>query len=211
MSFLLFDDRWLTLHARATRIAASDIPHVETALELLAECRALKQRVDAQCESQQAQARAAGRAEGFDQGWRDAAAMIEQRLATVENLVASERRQHATHVGALAMQIVRQLAAEFAPAETITALIKGAVTRLVHVPPVTISLHPSIASDVAARLASTDDVRVVVDEKLRPDQAEMRSGNSLIDVGLDAQLRAIEPSFDRMRAQLQSFEQHSAP
>ena len=179
-------------------------------LQTLQEARDLvlvlqKQREEAEARQVAAidKARREGYAAGFAAGEVASRGQLAQAQLHLAEASQRERRllrqQTEATVATLALEVVRKMAGELDAADVVAALAKTAVQQLIEDEPVTLVVHPRLASRVRERCLrghGSDGrwpvVEVQEDETLKPFDCRLvtRAGTTL--AGLDAQLRRLE-------------------
>ena len=142
------------------------------------------------------------RREGFERGQREgradgegaAAEASAAALAALEARYRDEVERQRADCADLALEIVRRVAGEIAPAEWLHALAARAAEELVERAPLTLRVHPERADAVRERVradAPTPIAEVLGDEELAPGGCVLESRFGKVDVDLDTQLERI--------------------
>lgn len=170
-------------------IRREDVEAVRDAAELTAALDALRQ---AARETAQREGFEQGRAEGAAAAAREAA----QTLAQVHAALESERERLRAAAGALAIDIVRRIAAGLAPEEVLAALAEQAARDLLPEEPIRVRVAPEAAGAVERRLWPLEArIEVTADPDLAAGDCVLDTPSGRTHAGLDVQLRALEAVF----------------
>lgn len=192
MSFtLLAADRVATLLADDPVVPAAEIPPLRDALALLAAARDLHDTRAAAVEAATAEGRAAGRAEGYRDG---CAAGEEAAAALLADIAARERRHDAARaqeIARLALEVVRRIAGEVGPADTVAALAARAADAVAAPADLIVRVAPSALTATQARLGGRTGLRIVADPALDPLDCVVETPLGRARAGLATQLAQI--------------------
>lgn len=200
MTYLLWQRNGdLRIASPRTVLRASDVPLLADALTLRNRLQALHDEQAAQVDAAQAQARAAGHAQGLEEGRRAASDDVAD---TLNGLAAAAARQHeATHaqVAALALEVVRKLLGRFAAPELLLALADTAAREMLPAQTWVLSVHPDRIDGVRAQLSAfaAEPANEALPFELRADptcdleacRIETELGS--VDASLSAQLKRL--------------------
>jgi len=200
MTFLTLisdDNVWAATDQRV--YDASDVPALESLVE---QTRALSASVEQHRQEAEValhEARERGYAEGLRQG-------LAERRATLAETALELREQHARSIEeqraacvALALDVVRKIAADVAPSEWLHAQAVHAARSMIEAPRITLRVSPERVAEVARAVAAdgTDAIeRVIADDELGLDDCLLDTGAGTVDVSMDTQLAAIVQLFD---------------
>jgi type III secretion protein L len=217
MTFLLLHrDAQLALHSDGLVVGAQ---HSRALADALDAARALAQLRDSEAErlaaAQQA-AEAAGHAAGLRQGRREAADAAARPLAhTLQTLAAQARSQQAAlreAVPALALLVLRRLAATLPRDEVLVALLRQALDQIgAELAPAggarggacVVHLHPDLLEPVRAQLDGDDAVGLSIewraDATLAPLDCHIDLPAGRLLAGLEAQLAQVQAALREAR------------
>lgn len=133
---------------------------------------------------------AAGQEEGRAAGLAEGRARTAEALLALERAAAAERRRLRETAASLALEIVRGVAADVAPADWLAAQARAAAGDLVDERGATLRVRPERATDVAARLAARGEprLRVLADDSLPDGGCRLETAAGHVDVDLETQL-----------------------
>ncbi|MDX8443980.1 type III secretion system stator protein SctL [Mesorhizobium sp. VK25A] len=137
-----------------------------------------------------------GRSEGMNRGAEEMARLIAQSVSEAARQKAALEQQ----LPQLVMQIVSDLLGAFDPGELLVSAVRHAIERKGGAE-VRLKVCPTQADAVAGEFAAYDGregrpkVRVDPDPALSPQQCVLWSDYGNVDLGLDAQLRALRLGF----------------
>lgn len=141
--------------------------------------------------------RARGHAEGLEAGAAEGAQLIAQATAEAARQKAVLERE----LPQLVMEIVRDLLGSFDPGEMLARAVRHAVEQKYGSAELRLRVSPVHADALAREFAACDGregrplVRIDPDPALSPRQCVLWSDFGNIDLGLDAQLRALRLGF----------------
>ena len=170
-------------------IRREDVGAVRDAAELTAALDALRQAT-----------REAALRDGFAQGHAEGAAAAAretaQVLASVHAALQVERDRLRASAGALALDIVRRIAAGLAPDEVLAALAEQAARDLLPEEPIRVRVAPEAAGAVTRRLWTIDArIEVAADADVTAGECVLDTPSGRTHAGLETQLRALEAVF----------------
>lgn len=186
--FAAFTDRWRIPRAEVRSLGRAD------ALLALAGRRA------ADADALVAEAEAAARWRGFEEGRREgrAAGAVEAARA-VAALAHETRRVQAEQrrmLGALAIEVVRRVAASLGPQAVLEALAEQAAREVLGDQPLTVHVAPEGAAGVADRLSSLNaQIEVVADSQVEGGGCLIVTAKGSAYASLDLELAALERAF----------------
>ena len=167
---------------------------LETAERLDALLRAEQGRVADACAEGTRRGREAGQADGE----RVAADAQARALLAMQRLHEDDVARQAEEGVALALEIVRRIAGEVAPAHWLAAQARRAAEELVERSPLTLRVHPERVAAVRATLAEREPANetapfdeVLGDESLGYDDCVLDSRFGRVDASLETQLERI--------------------
>lgn len=147
--------------------------------------------IRAAAEDEVAKACQAGREEGRKVGEAEAAALLMRTHEDVDRYLASVEPS----VAALAMDIVGRVIGTIDDAELVSRAAHQALKELRHESGIVVNVAPELVADVrqnlVARGSEMATVRVVADRHLSATQCTVTTPAASIDVGIEAQLKAI--------------------
>lgn len=137
----------------------------------------------------------AGWAKGVDEAREAGRQASAAALITLEQRYASEETRLLESASSLALEIVRRIAAEVAPAEWLLALASTAAAELAEPTRIVLRVHPSQV-DAVRRLwlgKGESPLRDVLgDDSLTQDACRLETPRGSVDVDLSTQLQQIE-------------------
>ncbi|MGY0554393.1 type III secretion system stator protein SctL [Vreelandella sp. 2A-K22] len=153
-----------------------------------------RQRADEQ-ETLILRAREEGHAEGFEAGRRDGEARAAELLASTQRDVKRYLDGLGPELAELSLTLVRRILGEFDDVELITRCVRHALSEWRHEHLIRIRVAPPLEARVAESLAAyspaTTDYQVEADAQLAPGQCLLVSPIAVMDIGLEAQLKAL--------------------
>lgn len=183
-----------TLLTERPIIPAGDVARVADAAELLATIEAHREAVG---RAAHVQGFEAGRAEGLER----AAAQVAELLAETHRVLDAERERLRRQAAALALDIVRRIAADLGPDATVAALAERAVRDLLPEEPIRVRVAAERVGTVSARLWPIHErVEVLAEPGLGPDECLIDTPSGHVRAGLAVQLAALEKAFGRLDA-----------
>jgi flagellar biosynthesis/type III secretory pathway protein FliH len=139
---------------------------------------------------------------GRTQGLEKAGAEVSQHLLMLQEKAARQERRMQDSVAQLAVQIVRKIAENLGPAETVAALAATASRELLTGGWLVVQVHPSVLEIVEANLAYLQNdpeivcrVEIRADESLKPFDCLLETEFGTTVAGLDGQLESLEKIF----------------
>jgi flagellar assembly protein FliH len=157
-------------------------------------------RVQAAIDAGQARGRAEGEAQGCALALQNAAATLAHTVQQLEARAAVQAEELQHHVVALALLVVRHIAAELAPEQVLAALARKAFEHLAAdattgLPACQLRLHPALLPAVQRQLAGTPPaLRVVADDSLAPLDCVLDTPGGRLLAGLETQLARVQAS-----------------
>jgi len=184
-------------------LRASEVPLLTDALALRQRVQALHDEQATAVDTARAEARAAGHAQGLEEGRRAARDDIAGSLNDLA--VAASRRQHEmrAQVAALALEVVRKLMGRFAAPELLVALADTAAREMLPAQTWVLSVHPDRIDAVRAQLSAlaADPANEALPFELRadascePDACRIETELGSVDASLDAQLQRLSQAW----------------
>lgn len=204
MTFLMWQS------AGDLRIASQRLVMRADEVPLLADAGALRDRLQqlhdersAQLDAACAEARAAGLAQGLEQGRVAARDELAATLTEVSATAAQRHEQLREQVAALALQVARKLMGHFALPEQLVALADTAARDMMPAQTLTLLVHPDQVDAVRARLDALAQTaadgsplealkfELRADAGCAPDACRLESELGRVDASLDAQLQRL--------------------
>lgn len=183
-----------TLLTERAIIPAADVASLDTAVELI---EALEAHRAVVARAARAEGFEAGRAEGLER----AAARTAEILAETHRILDAERERLRGQTAALALEVVRRIAANLGPDATVAALAERAVRDLLPEEPIRVRVAAERVGAVAARLWPIHErVEVSAEPGLDPDECLIDTPSGHVRAGLAVQLAALEKAFARTEA-----------
>lgn len=186
-------------------LRASEVPLLSDALALRARIQALHDEQATQLDAAQAEARAAGHAQGLEEGRRAARDDIASALKDLADAAARQHDEVRTQVAALALEVVRKLMGRFAAPELLVALADTAAREMLPAQTWVLALHPDRIDAVRAQLsavaAAADATVEALPFELRADASceldacRIETELGSVDASLDAQLRRLSQAW----------------
>lgn len=196
MSFLLWN-RGNDARIASPRLVlrAAEVPLLNRANELCAELETLKSQAQRQIETATQAASEQARTQGFEQGQREALAVIQHALAQSD---ARERDRLRGEIAGLALQVVRKLMSSFAVNEQLAALALTAARDVVPAQSLVLVVHPDLCDSVRQKLSSgptsvpvdAPALRIEVrgDAACARDACRIETEHGSVDASLETQL-----------------------
>ena len=190
----------VTLASDRIVYAPDELAHAGSMIE---QAEALGRLTDAERERIDAAERAAheagaerGRAEGYE-------AALEHIAVKLVSLAkeAGEARERLRGQGAeLALGIVRKIARDLGPADTVAALAASAARQLAPHEPVVLRVHPDVEEGVRERLAAiggptVGEIELAADPGLGPGDCTLETEFGQVRAGLELQLEVLREKF----------------
>ncbi|UXN66887.1 type III secretion system stator protein SctL (plasmid) [Phyllobacterium sp. A18/5-2] len=153
-----------------------------------AEAQAQMDKMSEICEA----SRKEGYQTGFEQGAREAAALLTATTARVNSYVATLDQQ----IVDLSLSIITKIFGKFDDADLVARLAEHALQGFQRERDITISVAPDIAEEVSQRINSeyaheSLNITVLADPHLRGTKCVLSNAIAVIDAGLETQLAAI--------------------
>jgi type III secretion system HrpE/YscL family protein len=156
------------------------------------------------------EARAAGYAQGLEEGRRAARDEVAERLAEIALAGEHERAQLRGEIAVLALQVARKLLGEFADAERLVALAATAAQDLLPAQTLTLAVHPDRAEATRGCLAAATAsgrplprFEVRADPDCAPGDCRIETEHGRIDASLDAQLQRLAAAWGLTQGEAQ--------
>lgn len=198
----LLDDPELVIASGRRVFSKRETGALLTIEETLEKVKTLKQGVEDQLRASQEEAREKGHQEGMEQGRQDAKKELTARLLELEKQYEVRQARVESEIVSLALQVVRKIAADLAPADTLVALATGAVTEQLANRSISLKVHPEHLEPVQQRLDSLQSNNspcaiacVVADVELQPSDCVLETPDGQVCADLETQLLAIEQHF----------------
>ena len=173
-----------------------DVAVVRDALALARTLDRHRRAAEREWAAERARAEQDGYRDGHRQGLTEARAEHAERIAAHERRTAERLDSLRDAVADVAVQVVRRIADEVGPPETVAALARRAVRDLLPGHQIAVHVHPDCRGAVTARLTPLDPgLEVVPDPDLAPTDCRIVSPDGRIDAGLETQLAALERAF----------------
>jgi len=166
-----------------------DVAHLDAAAEVVAN-------LDAHRRAAREAAVAEGFAEGHAEGTAKAAREVAQTLAEVHAALQGERARLRAAAAALALDIVRRIAAGLAADELLAALAEQAARDLLPEEPIGVRVVPEAVGAVRRRLWPLGaQIEVQGDPDLGAEDCVLDTPSGRTHAGLEVQLKALETVF----------------
>jgi type III secretion protein L len=178
-------------------VDAGSLPLVGDAVTLLRRLEAMREAMVRSAESRRAQALRDGLAEANAIAESRAHEAIAQAAARFEDALRHERALRREREVELALAIVARIAGALGEAPTVAALARTAIAGLDAARPARVRVHPALEAEIretlgqAAAASQAPAVEVLGDERLRRFDCEIDHGDTIVDAGLETQLRVI--------------------
>jgi len=183
------------------------IAPLSTAVDLLRAVEARAERIETEAAAAQTAGRERGRQAGRAEGFEAARAEVAQRLAALEEDARAERAALRDSVGALALEVVRRIAAALGPTAMVEALAERAVREVLPDQPLTVRVAREAVGGVERRLWPLDaTVQVVADPTLSSTDCLVETPAGRVDAGLNVQLAALDRAFTASAAPVEVAE-----
>lgn len=173
--------------------APEELDGVQSSAELAAHLDGLLTRESDRIDQATEQARAAGEAAGREQGLAAAAKEVADQLQGFDQKHRKAVDDMRAETTSLALEIVRRIAADVAPADWLAAQAARASEELLEHAPLVLRVHPDQASSVRdalqAKSSAFDDV--VADDTLAIDACTIESRVGRVDASLSSQLQRL--------------------
>lgn len=134
-----------------------------------------------------------GREQGYAEGLEQARDELAANMLQQEGAFQKERDAMRAQTTALALEIVRRIAGEVAPAEWLSAQAERAAEDLIEQAPLSLRVHPSQVAAVTAELAGKQTVfaQVSADDSVTEDACIVESRVGRVDASLGSQLQCL--------------------
>lgn len=208
---VLHADPQLSLATDRLLLPPEQAPALADALALAKALAQLRDEEAARVQAAVAAGRAAGYAEGqalgHAQGVQQAAAVLATTVRQLDTRATAEAAELQQQVVALALLVVRRIAAELAPEAVLAALARQAFEHLAvdaaaGAPPCQLRLHPVLLPAVQAQLAGQHPgLRVIADDSLAPLDCVLDTPGGRLLAGLETQLARVQASLSRLPAE----------
>ncbi|CAH2397070.1 Nodulation protein nolV [Mesorhizobium metallidurans STM 2683] len=178
-------------------IPASELEIWDNAAEACAAAERHQQRVRSWARAAYQRELARGHAEGLDAGAEEMAALISQAVAEVARRKAVLEQQ----LPQLVMEILSDLVGAFDPGELLVMAVRHAIERQYSGAEVCLHVCPTQVDMLTREFAACDGqdgrprVRIKPDPTLSPQRCVLWSEYGNVDLGLDAQMRALRLGF----------------
>lgn len=193
MSFIvLHADRLATVVADDPVVPASEVKRLNDALALFAAGeRALADAASgAEATSDVAQGR--GYNEGYAAGRAAADAELLDKLIALTQAGRKREDERRRDVARLAIEVVRRIAGEIGPEETVAALARQAALAVMPNAGATVRVAREVHGAVSARLSGLRGVTVEADASLEPTDCLIETALGTTRAGLETQLAGLE-------------------
>jgi len=153
------------------------------------------------------EARQRGREEGLELGRQQARQELAEKLLELEHCSQIEHKAINEDVVAIALQVVRRIAAGVAPEDMLAALAAGAAAEHLPRQPVSLKVHPQHLDSVKNRIEKIKDVgapsmieTIIADNELSPTDCILETSVGQVCADLETQLIAFEQHLTIYRA-----------
>lgn len=178
---------------------------IETASALATSHASAQERINAAIE----QGREQGMKEGYEAGLQQGRQQVSEQLVRLADQAQSHLEQQRNTTTQMALQIVRKVAGNFAPQETLAALAQVAAQECGANESITLRVHPDNCEQVQAQLAGSDQVQsganqvttVIADASLEENGCVLETRQGSVIADLETQLVAIENSLGPVPAE----------
>lgn len=183
-------------------VDAGSLPLMGDAVTLLRRLETMREAVVHSAESRRAQALQEGLAEATaiaESRAHQAIAQAAGRFAEALRVEQALRREREVE---LALAIVTRIAGALGEVPTVAALARTAIAELDAGRTARVRVHPSLEAPIREALGQTGPaapgpvIEVAGDERLGRLECEIDHGDSIVDAGLETQLRAIREALD---------------
>lgn len=191
----------LTLHTPSGTLLASDrlvyapdeVADLLRAGDLVAQLDQLVVSEQERLDSAQQRVEATARADGYEHGLRSAKDATAAKLLELEAARQRDVAELRSRTTALALEIVRRVAGDVAPADWLAAQACRAAEDLMDQAPLNLRVHPDHAVGVRERLALSAPlfVDVLADDTLDPADCIIDSRVGSVDASLESQLQCL--------------------
>jgi type III secretion protein L len=185
-------------------VDAGSLPVVGDAVTLLRRLETMREAVVRSAEARRAQALRDGLAEATAIAESQAREAIVQAAARFDEALRTERALRREREVELALAIVTRIAGALGEAPTVTALARTAIAELDAARPARVRVHPSLEAAIREALAQSGpapEIEVVGDERIGRLECEIDHGDTIVDAGLETQLRAIREALGDGRSE----------
>ena len=170
-----------------------DIAHLQSGAELAEHLQAVLAGESERVAQAESDAREAAQVVGLQQGKADASAEASEQLLRHDRARRDDVEQLRLQTSALALEIVRRIAGEVAPAQWLAAQAARASEDLLEHAPLTLRVHPDHVLPVKEELGNRAQVfdDVVADDALAQDACTIESRVGRVDASLETQLERL--------------------
>ena len=175
--------------------------------ETLRKVNTLKLGVEDEVRAAQDKAREEGHRQGLQQAREDAKKELTAQLLELEKQYEARQKTVQSEIVSIALQVVRKIAADIAPEDTLVALANGAVVDQLPDRSISLKVHPTYLEPIQQRIESLPGdktaikiERVVGDAELQPSDCVLETPDGQVCADLETQLLAIEQHFVAQRS-----------
>ena len=179
--------------------------------ETVEKLNAIKNNREEQLKIAEDQARQSGREDGLAQGREEARQELAEKLLELEQHNLTQHTAIRDDVVAIALQVVRKIAAGVAPEDMLVALASGAAAEHLPHQAVSLKVHPEHLDTVKERISRIKDVSspsmietIVADNELGPADCILETSVGQVCADLETQLLAFEQHLSTTRAPQES-------
>lgn len=203
MNAMVVDQERFRLYLDAGVVPAAAWSPLSAAQDIVDQANALLRQARDEVAQVHAQARAEGLQEGHRQAMQDFAAAL-QALAAARATATEDIRRRA---GDIAIGVVRHIAPAIGAERLVAALVAEAMQKLVFEPHLLVRVHPNAAAQARAEVAAlgaaaAPDTEIIGDAELDPFDCIIESAGGMVRAGFNEQL-------DQARVILAAAEQAS--
>lgn len=195
----LLDDPELTIASGKRVFSKEETGAFLTIAESVERVKILEQSHEERLKAAQDQARREGRQEGLENGRLEARQEVADKLLELERQTQKQHKAVNDDVVAIALQVVRKIAAGVAPEDMLVALAEGAAAEHLPRQPVSLRVHPQHLDSVKRRIDQIKEVSppsiietIVADNDLNPADCILETSAGQVCADLETQLLALE-------------------
>ena len=190
----------VTLAADRLVHAPGELAHVGEVIEQARALGELREAERARVEAAERAAAEAGTERGRAEGYEAALEHIAVKLVALAKEAAEARERLRAQAGELALGIVRKIARDLGPAETVAALAASAARQLAPHEPVVLRVHPELEAGVRERLGAiggptVGEIEVAADPALGAGDCTLETEFGQVRAGLELQLEVLRERF----------------
>ena len=190
----------VTLASDRVVYSPEELAHVGSMAEEAAALGRLRESERERIDAAERAAREAGHERGRAEGYEAALEHIAVKLVALAKEAGEARERLRSQGAELALGIVRKIARDLGPADTVAALAASAARQLAPHEPVVLRVHPDLETDVRERLAviggpTVGEAEVAADPGLGPGDCTLETEFGQVRAGLELQLEVLREKF----------------